>query len=109
MPERPDNALDNKTLVFWRAQIEAAEAWSSPWRKRGNRIVDRYRDRDRTLDTVGSTDANRNKTRYNVLYSNTDTMLPVLYSEIPRPEVRAVSRKDLTARHAAEMLEKVRV
>ncbi|MEE9510310.1 MAG: hypothetical protein V3V81_07430 [Candidatus Bathyarchaeia archaeon] len=61
------------------------------------------------MDTIGSTDANRNRTRYNILYSNTDTMLPVLYSETPRPEVRATNLKDQAARHAAEMLEKVLV
>jgi len=107
VPARPSNELDNKTLLFWRAQIEAAEKWSSAWRSRGNRIIDRYRDKDRTSDVVGSSNQNRDRTRYSVLYSNTDTMLPVVYSEIPRPEVRAVSRKDLTARHAAEMIEKV--
>jgi len=109
LPRRSSNELDNQTLVFWREQIDAAERWSNQWRIRGNKIIDRYRDADRVVDTVGSTDANRNKTRYNILYSNTDTMLPVLYSEIPRPEVRAPNHKDLAARHAAEMLEKVLV
>jgi len=106
---RPDNESDNETLRFWRAQIQSAESWSDQWRTRGNNIIDRYRDIDHTLDTIGSTDANRNRTRYNILYSNTDTMLPVLYSETPRPEVRATNLKDQAARHAAEMLEKVLV
>ena len=104
--ERDDNELDNETLIFWRAQIQSAEHWSGTWRTRGHQIVDRYRDADRSVDTGSS---NRHRTRYNILYSNTDTMLPVLYSEIPRPEVRATNLKDLTARHAAEMLEKVLV
>ena len=103
---RDDNELDRTTLIFWRNQIKAAEQWSNTWRTRGHQIVDRYRDADRSVDTGSS---NRHRTRYNILYSNTDTMLPVLYSEIPRPEVRATNLKDLTARHAAEMLEKVLV
>lgn len=105
--ERASNELDRETLNFWRAQIASAESWSNTWRTRGNNIIDRYRDADRTVDSGNN--INRNKTRYNILYSNTDTMLPVLYSEIPRPEVRAVNIKDLAARHAAEMLEKVLV
>ena len=105
--ERASNELDRETLNFWRAQIASAESWSNTWRTRGNNIIDRYRDADRTVDSGNN--INRNKTRYNILYSNTDTMLPVLYSEIPRPEVRAVNIKDLAARHAAKMLEKVLV
>ena len=97
--------MNSKTLQFWRAQIESAEQWSNQWRNRGNKIVDRYRDIDRAVDNKGTT-ADRNRTGYNILYSNTDTMLPVLYSETPRPEIRATNIKDLAARHAAEMLEK---
>ena len=104
--ERSNNELDRETLTFWREQVIVAEHWSDTWRTRGHQIVDRYRDADRSVDTGSS---NRHRTRYNILYSNTDTMLPVLYSEIPRPEVRATNLKDLTARHAAEMLEKVLV
>ncbi len=107
MMERVDNELDRNTLNFWRAQIQSAEQWSNQWRTRGHKIVDRYRDADRTVDT-GKSDK-ESRARYNILYSNTDTMLPVLYSEIPRPEVRATNLKDLAARHAAEMLEKVLV
>ena len=105
--ERDSNALDNKTLLFWRAQIEAAEKWSGTWRVRGNNIIDRYRDNDRIAGGTG--EINKRTNRYNILYSNTDTMLPVLYSEIPRPEVRATNSKDQAARHASEMLEKVLV
>lgn len=104
--KRSSNELDSETLNFWRAQIESAEKWSNQWRTRGSKIVDRYRSIDRAVDTSGSNDADKNTSGYNILYSNTDTMLPVLYSETPRPEVRATNIKDLTARHAAEMLEK---
>lgn len=112
MPERrPENKLDKKTLTFWRDQIVTAEQWSSTWRSRGNKIINRYRDDDRSINSQtsrgGVSTATSTGVRYNILYANTDTMLPVLYSEIPKPEGRATNRKDMAARAAADMMERV--
>lgn len=61
----------------WLARIEAASKGEKKWRDRARRVVDRYRDEDK-----------REGVRYNILFANTQTMFPALYSRLPRPDVR---------------------
>ena len=65
---------------FWHDEIKASEKREEKWRKRGKKVVDRYRD-DRDKDDT----ADR---RTNILWSNTELLKAVLFQEIGNPDVR---------------------
>ena len=58
----------------WLEEIEDAKKREKDFRKNGREILEIY--------------ANEKKTPFNILYSNTDTALPALFSEVPRPIVK---------------------
>ena len=80
----------------WKNELKQAKREDEPWCKRGKKIVKRYRD-DRTQSFTSK--------RYNVLWSNIQTMLPALYGRTPRAQVeRRWKDKDPVARTAATIL-----
>lgn len=87
-----------ETLEFWRAQISSAKLHLEKYHAMGNEIVDIYRDEGR--DSRLNTESN-----YAIVYSNTETILPVLFSETPEADVKAQDTKSMAARGAASMLE----
>lgn len=60
----------------WFAELEAAKKRDDKYRKHGKRILEIY----------GAEDGA--KVPFNILYSNTDTLLPALYSATPRPVLK---------------------
>jgi hypothetical protein len=82
----------------WKNELKQAKREDEAWCKRGKKIVKRYRD-DRTQSFTSK--------RYNVLWSNIQTMLPALYGRTPRAQVeRRWKDKDPVARTAATILER---
>ena len=87
MAERPtsDTTSDNvakranepaEVVTYWLNEIGAARKREKDFRKDGQRILDIY-------------DGKKSETTpFNILYSNTETLLPALYSSIPRPVVQ---------------------
>lgn len=92
---REKNQFDTATYVYWKNQIEQAKDCREKFDGKGRKIVSRYRGDDR-LPT---------ERRYNILYSNTDTLEPVVYAKTPKAEVRANDSKDIASRNGAEMIE----
>jgi hypothetical protein len=86
------------TLQFWADQIESAKKHLEKFHSTGQSIIDSYRDEKRF--ERGNFDS-----KYNILYSNTETMLPILFSETPETDVRAQDTTSMPARQAAKMLE----
>ncbi|WP_065202998.1 hypothetical protein [Chromobacterium subtsugae] len=84
----------------WIAEINRYEAKAGPWHERGKRIVKRYKDeRESELAKTAS--------RYNVLWSNLQVMLPAVYARCPKPEVeRRYKDDDPAGRVASEVLER---
>jgi hypothetical protein len=83
----------------WKNELKQAKREDETWCKRGKKIVKRYRD-DRTQSFTSK--------RYNILWSNIQTMLPALYGRTPRAQVeRRWKDKDPVARTAATILERV--
>jgi hypothetical protein len=62
-------------VAYWVSEIAAAKKREKDWRKDGDRILKIYS--GEKADT----------TPFNILFSNTETLLPALYSAIPRPVV----------------------
>lgn len=65
---------------FWRGELALAEKQDEDWVERGRRIVERYRD-ERNQINQGR------EVRYNILWSNAETLKPVLYGRTPKPDV----------------------
>jgi hypothetical protein len=82
----------------WKNELKQAKREDESWCKRGKKIVKRYRD-DRTQSFTSK--------RYNILWSNIQTMLPALYGRTPRAQVeRRWKDKDPVARTASTILER---
>lgn len=94
---RPANKYDAKTYKYWKTQIDDAEKYREKFVTKGDNIIKRYRDEDRVYD---------GERRYNILYSNTETLQPVVYSSKPSPDVSARDLKNVSARKGGEMIEK---
>ncbi len=67
-PKDPD-----KVWQYWNMEIAAAKKREADYRKDGQEILDLYE--------------GKSATPFNILYSNTETMMPALYSRTPRPYV----------------------
>ena len=69
------------------------------WWRKGEKVVDRYRD-ERPND-------NDNSKRFNMLWSNVETLKPALYSRSPKPEVsRRFKDQDPVGRQASMIVER---
>lgn len=70
------------------------------WLKRSKKIISRYKD-DRKKDTVQS------NPRFNVLWSNIQTLKPALYGRLPKPDIeRRYRDKDDVGRVTSMVLER---
>lgn len=61
---------------YWTNEIAAARKRDKEYRKEGNRIREIYDGR------------RKDRTPFNILYSNTETLLPALYGQTPKPIVQ---------------------
>ena len=62
-------------VKFWLTEIEAAKKREASWREDGDKIQQIY-------------DGTNKAIPFNILYSNTETLLPAVYSAVPRPVVQ---------------------
>jgi len=71
-----------EVVTYWLDEISASKKREKDWRKDGQRIYEIY---------GGEKSAT---TPFNILYSNTETLLPALYSAVPRPIVQRRFKDD---------------
>ena len=82
----------------WLDALELAKKEYKGWEAKGEKIVKRYRD-DRGSDSGGK--------RYNILWSNIQTLFPAVYSRKPKAQCdRRYKDKDPVGRTAAQILER---
>ncbi len=72
-----------KDARFWLHELEMASKHERKWRKRAKNVLQIYK---------GSTEDN--KTKFNILWSNTQTQKPALYSATPKPVVKRRHRQE---------------
>lgn len=84
MPKPTADELKTKqeAVACWVKEIEACKKREADYRKNGQRILDIY---DGTK---------AEETPFNILYSNTETLLPAVYSAVPRPVVQRRFKDD---------------
>lgn len=88
-----------KYLQSWLASISTYEKKFQDWEKRTTRITERYRDDRRHGDTT--------QARFNILWSNVQTLTPATFSKLPQPDVsRRFRDNDPVGRVASLILER---
>lgn len=87
-----------KSIKRWLDEVELYERKTQTWEKRGHKIVKRYRDERETKDAAR---------KFNMLWSNTETMRPALYARNPKPDIqRRFKDADPVGRIASDVLER---
>lgn len=87
-------------VAYWLAQDKVAEKLERKWIRSSKKIVKRYRD-DRSQLPLST------EHRYNVLWSNVQTLRPAIYNRTPKPDVeRRFHDQDDIGRTAAMILER---
>ena len=92
--------MDNLTSYeSWVHRIAAYERTFRRWESRAEKILKRYRDDARTQNNPNA--------RFNILYSNVQTVTPAIFARLPRPDVsRRFRDNDPIGRVASMMLER---
>lgn len=100
MPEtKPELKSKTDQARKWLSNLKLAKKEDEKWVERSKKIVRRYRD-----ERTGWAD---NTKRYNILWSNIQTMMPALYGKTPRADVqRRFKDQDPVGRTAAQILER---
>lgn len=82
----------------YRAEIDLYEKEYKPWESRGKKVIKLYKDADNARGT---------KKRFNILWSNVETLKPALYARDPEPVAeRRFKDADPVGRTASEVLER---
>jgi len=98
----PDARVEGEELARrWLASLSQSSKGLEDWEKRGDRITKRYRQQ-------GDTDQPANAgAKFNIFWSNVDTLLPATYSRRPQVEVfRRFHDQDPVGRLAATILQR---
>jgi hypothetical protein len=94
-----DQATVDHTYEDWYKTISGYERQYKRWESRADRIVKKYKDDSRY-------DRNPNA-RFNILWSNVQTIQPAIFARLPRPDVsRRFRDNDPIGRVASMMLER---
>lgn len=85
----------------WLAQFAAYDRQFSTWEARVDRILKRYRDEQRDKSKDGGS------AKFNILWSNVQTLVPAVYAKTPKPDVsRRFRDNDPVGRVASLLLER---
>jgi hypothetical protein len=94
-----DDQIQGGETAYYRALITQYDKAAKPWETRAKKIIKRYLD-ERPDGQVGTM-------RYNILWSNVETLKPAIYAHTPKPEVeRRFLDKDPVGRMASQVLER---
>jgi hypothetical protein len=103
-PDRIDTEADlgsgdKATYALWMGVERIADKEEGRWIKRARKIIKRYRDeRPESMAAVH---------RFNILWSNVQTLMPTLYARTPKPDVqRRFQDQDDVGRLASTLLER---
>lgn len=88
----PDAEKKQGPVRYWLGEIAAARKREKDFRKDGRRVLDIYN--GKKVDSIP----------FNILYSNTETLVPALYNNTPRPVVQRRFKDENPLGKAAAML-----
>ncbi len=94
-----EQADEKKRLNKWNNAIAAYERTFKSWEGRVEKIIDKYRDE--------RTQSGNSRARFNILWSNVQTLVPATFSRLPMPDVsRRFRDNDPVGRVASLILER---
>jgi hypothetical protein len=73
--KNPDKPVQSNEVGYWLAQLKSAEKREEKFVAEGSKIIEIYEG------------VNKDENPFNILYSNTETLAPALYNELPTPVV----------------------
>lgn len=89
----------SQSAADWHSELRLAKREDEKWVRRGKKIIRRYRD-----DRQGYADTAK---RYNILWSNVQTLFPSMYGRTPQAQVeRRHKDQDPVGRTASQILER---
>jgi hypothetical protein len=92
---RRDGLLDPSKPSNWLRELESARKREKKWRASAKKLVEMYECTEKERD------------RFNILYSNTETLLPAVYNNTPRPVVdRRFRDADPIGKVAAQVIQR---
>lgn len=95
------------TVKRWMTELELADKAEKAWRKEAQDVIARYR--DEKADSVANSTGSRYQSgnRFNILYSNIKIIVPAVYNQTPKPDVRRRYRdRDETGKIIADVMER---
>ena len=75
--------LEQGTAQYWHIELNNADKTEEDWRRRGRKVIERYRD-ERNVDTYGM----GSEKKFNILWANTETLKGALFAKMAKPDVR---------------------
>ena len=100
MPQVTKAMEEQNPVEYWLNIIANYENEFREWERRSEKVIARYRDeyKDITRDS---------NSKFNILWSNVQTVMPAVYSRLPKPDVsRRFRDNDPVGRVAALLLER---
>ena len=109
--EKPSDAGPGPQGVVkrWMMEIDLSDKTEKYWREQATDVNSRYRDEkhDETAGRTVSSARYSSGDRFNILYSNIQTICPALYNNVPKPDVRRRYRdNDETGKVIADIMER---
>ena len=93
-------------VTYYLDALDVSDKSEREWRKRAAEVVKDYRD-DGCLNASMADGSLHGLKKFNILYSNTETIAPALYNSTPVPDVRRRFRDDdPVGKVAAQLLER---
>src|SRR5579872_7078785 len=93
---------DDTKISRYVEEIELYDKETQKWDRQSKRIIKRYRD-----DRGGDGTIESQERRFNVLWSNTQNLLPALYARNPKPDIqRRFKDADPIGRVTSDVLER---
>lgn len=92
-------------VKLWLKALALSDHEEKDWRKSAAETIQLYRD---GRASIGNGDSSQRRSRYNILYANTETMAPALFNSDPVPDCRRrFGEKDPVAKIGSEVLERI--
>lgn len=105
--ESPKDLTNSKgasaIIDIWTKELENANKHEKNWRAEAQKYLNIYRDQH---ENNANTDTSESK-RYNIFWSNTQTLRPLIFSKLPKSNItQRYLDKDEISRIASEMMER---
>ena len=94
---------DAAIVDIWTKELDSADNHEKNWRDEAQKYLNIYRDQHQSNSNTDTSEARR----YNIFWSNTQTLRPLVFSKLPKSNItQRFLDKDEIARIASEMMER---